>query len=208
MMSLRLTYCGRRRATFIVVWQHIHHLYHRMSTSPIYKTTNIMSSLMSLIASVLSFTVKWSIGIAFIICDILYTTVESFIVLVEILLIQVFSILCVFVVDIWRPEYNTGDDGEQVYVHHSPPDTPTRDYEDPTKNEEDVSSSNDSDASTTNQNSSTTRLGCDDDESDNAERLKEYEMKQQKKATTRRRRRVGGVNPEEILGSQVIFRSS
>ena len=161
---------------------------------------------MSLIASVLSFIVKWSIGIAFIIADILYTTVESFIVLVEMLLIQVFSILCVFVVDIWRPEYNNDDGDEQVYVHHSPPDTPTRDFndddEDLTKNEEDVSSSNDSSASTTNQNSSS----CDDDENE-FERLKKgYETKQQTKARTRRRR--VGVNPDEILGSQVIFRSS
>jgi hypothetical protein len=140
---------------------------------------------MSLITSVLSFIVKWSIGIAFIICDILYTTVESFIVLVEMLLIQVFSILCVFVIDIWRPEYNNNDgDEETLYVHHSPPNTPTRDYndddEDLTKEEEDISF-NDSDATATNQNSSTSRLGCDDDESDNAERLKEYEMKQYKK---------------------------
>ena len=172
--------------------------------------------MLSLITSILGFTVKWIIGLAFIICDILHTTVESFVVLVEMLLIQVFSILCVFVIDIWRPEYSSTDDGEEpLYIHHSPPDTPTRDYNDDvdlSKNEEDLSS-NDSAASTTNQNSSTSRVGCDDDESDNIvdnnefECLKEYDMKQQKTATTTRRR-VGGANPEEILGSQVIFRSS
>lgn len=172
-----------------------------------------MSSLMSLIKSVLGFIVKWSIGLAFIACDILYTTVESFVVLVEMLIIQVFSILCVFVIDIWRPEYSNhdGEEEEPLYVHKSPPDTPTRDYNDDvdlSKNEEDLSS-NDSAASTTNQNSTTSRVGCDDDESDNDvdnnefECLKEYDMKQQKTTTTTRR-----VNPQEILGSQVIFRSS
>ena len=139
-----------------------------------------------MLMSIISFIVKWSIGVSIMACDIIYDATVSILVLLETIVIELFSVMCVLVIDVWK----TSDVVE-------PYNTPTRHNNDSagygSKEKDNTASSTDSiDTNQTSESGS----GSDDLRVSYRHLKQEYNMKKRKKSRT---------HSVEIVGSQVIF---
>ena len=148
---------------------------------------------MSLASSIIAFIIKWSVGVAVMTCDIIFDVTVSILVLLETILIELFSVMCVLVIDVWKKD-------ETIMDLNS---TPTRDntmaddYDD--DDDDDGAKQDDDTASSTGSidTNQTTETGSGSDELRMSYRhLKQEYKKKKKKART---------HPEHVVGSQVIF---
>ena len=138
-----------------------------------------------MLKSIIGFIIKWSIGIAVMTCDIIFDVSVSILVLLETIVIELFSIMCVLVIDVWKK-----DDVVE------PNNTPTRDVniaadDDDSKEENDTTSNT---GSTDTNQTSESGSGSDDLRVSYRHLKQEYTRK-------RNESRV----QVEIVGSQVIF---
>mmetsp|Transcript_27374 Transcript_27374/g.39203 ORF Transcript_27374/g.39203 Transcript_27374/m.39203 type:complete len:138 (+) Transcript_27374:203-616(+) len=137
-----------------------------------------------MLVSIISFIVKWSIGVSIMACDIISDATSSILILLETIVIELFSVMCVLVIDVWK----TND--------VEPCRTPTRDNDvitgDGSKENDDTASSTAS--IDTNQ---TTESGSESDDLRVSYRHHQQQcMKKKRKSRT---------NSIEIIGCQVIF---
>eukprot|EP00577_Skeletonema_sp_RCC1716_P024989 CAMPEP_0113428254 /NCGR_PEP_ID=MMETSP0013_2-20120614/31768_1 /TAXON_ID=2843 ORGANISM="Skeletonema costatum, Strain 1716" /NCGR_SAMPLE_ID=MMETSP0013_2 /ASSEMBLY_ACC=CAM_ASM_000158 /LENGTH=119 /DNA_ID=CAMNT_0000316797 /DNA_START=219 /DNA_END=578 /DNA_ORIENTATION=- /assembly_acc=CAM_ASM_000158 len=117
-------------------------------------------------------------------CDIIYDVTVSILVLLETIVIELFSVMCVLVIDVWK--------ADEIILE---PSTPTRDNscaDDEMKGDEHTASSTES----INTNRTSGSGSGSDDLRVSYRHLKQEYMKKKRESRT---------NPIEIVGSQVIF---
>mmetsp|Transcript_14141 Transcript_14141/g.28853 ORF Transcript_14141/g.28853 Transcript_14141/m.28853 type:complete len:138 (+) Transcript_14141:222-635(+) len=137
-----------------------------------------------MLSSIISFIGKWSLGGAIMTCDIIYDVTVSILVLLETIVIELFSVMCVLVIDVWK--------ADEIILE---PSTPTRDNscaDDEMKGDEHTASSTES----INTNRTSGSGSGSDDLRVSYRHLKQEYMKKKRESRT---------NPIEIVGSQVIF---
>jgi len=118
-------------------------------------------------------------------CDIIYDVTVSIIVLLETIVIELFSVMCVLVIDVWKADENILE----------PSTTPTRDHgcaDDGSKGDDNTASSTES----IHTNRTSESGSGSDDLRVSYRHLKQEYMKKKRESRT---------NPVEIVGSQVIF---
>ena len=139
-----------------------------------------------MLKSIIGFIIKWSIGVAVMTCDIIFDVSVSILVLLETIVIELFSIICVLVIDVWKK-----DDVVE------PNNTPTRDVN--TASDDDSKEDNDTTSNTgstdTNQTSESGSGSGSDDLRVSYRHLKQEYTRNRKESRTQ----------VEIVGSQVIF---
>ena len=139
-----------------------------------------------MLASIIAFIIKWSVGVAVMVCDITFDVTVSILMLLETIVIELFSIMCVLVIDVWKTE-------DVVEPNIA---TPTRDVniaDDESKEESDTASST---GSTDTIQTSESGSGSDDLRVSYRHLKQEY-MKKKRESRTH--------PPVEIVGSQIIF---
>ncbi len=55
-----------------------------------------------MLMSIISFIAKWSVGVSIMACDVMFDTTVSILALLETIVIELFSIICVLVIDVWK----------------------------------------------------------------------------------------------------------
>mmetsp|Transcript_7507 Transcript_7507/g.11140 ORF Transcript_7507/g.11140 Transcript_7507/m.11140 type:complete len:139 (+) Transcript_7507:218-634(+) len=136
----------------------------------------------TMLSSIISFIGKWSLGGAIMTCDIIYDVTVSILVLLETIVIELFSVMCVLVIDVWK--------ADELILE---PSTPVRDNscaDDGSKEDEHTASSTES------IHTNRTSESGSDDLRVSYRHLKQEYMKKKRESRT---------NPTEIVGSQVIF---
>ena len=139
-----------------------------------------------MLASIIAFIIKWSVGVAVMVCDITFDVTVSILMLLETIVIELFSIMCVLVIDVWKTE-------DVVEPNIT---TPTRDVniaDDESKEDSDTASST---GSTDTIQTSESGSGSDDLRVSYRHLKQEY-MKKKRESRTH--------PPVEIVGSQIIF---
>ena len=139
-----------------------------------------------MLASIIAFIIKWSVGVAVMVCDITFDVTVSILMLLETIVIELFSIMCVLVIDVWKTE-------DVVEPNIT---TPTRDVniaDDESKEDNDTASST---GSTDTIQTSESGSGSDDLRVSYRHLKQEY-MKKKRESRTH--------PPVEIVGSQIIF---
>mmetsp|Transcript_2635 Transcript_2635/g.4291 ORF Transcript_2635/g.4291 Transcript_2635/m.4291 type:complete len:140 (-) Transcript_2635:141-560(-) len=139
-----------------------------------------------MLASIIAFIIKWSVGVAVMVCDITFDVTVSILMLLETIVIELFSIMCVLVIDVWKTE-------DVVEPNIA---TPTRDVniaDDESKEDSDTASST---GSTDTIQTSESGSGSDDLRVSYRHLKQEY-MKKKRESRTH--------PPVEIVGSQIIF---
>ena len=139
-----------------------------------------------MLKSIIGFIFKWSIGVAVMTCDIIFDVSVSILVLLETIVIELFSIVCVLVIDVWKK-----DDVVE------PNNTPTRDVNTASDDDDDSKDENDT---TSNTGSTDTNQTSESGSGSDDFRVSYRHLKQE---YTRNRKESRA--QVEIVGSQVIF---
>ena len=139
-----------------------------------------------MLASIIAFIIKWSVGVAVMTCDIIFDVTVSILVLLETIVMELFSIMCVLVIDVWKTD-------DVVEPNSTTPTRDVRTADDESKEENDITSSTGS----TDTNQTSESGSGSDDLRVSYRHLKQDYMKKKKESRTH--------PPVEIVGSQVIF---
>jgi hypothetical protein len=116
-------------------------------------------------------------------CDIIFDVTVSILVLLEMIVIEIFSIMCVLVIDVWKSDEIVD------------PGTPTRG-----NNMADVETKEDNDTASSTSSSDTNRTTETGSGSDEL-RMSSRHLKQECK----KKRKMSRTHSEEIVGSEVVF---
>mmetsp|Transcript_24076 Transcript_24076/g.37379 ORF Transcript_24076/g.37379 Transcript_24076/m.37379 type:complete len:137 (+) Transcript_24076:221-631(+) len=136
-----------------------------------------------MLANITAFIFKWSIGVPIMTCDIIYDVTVSILVLLETIVIELFSVMCVLVIDVWKTD-------EILEPNSTPRDNSCADDE--IKGDDNTASSTES----INTNRTSESGSGSDDLRLSYRHLKQEYIKKERESRT---------NPTEIVGSQVIF---
>ena len=144
------------------------------------------------LASIVAFIFKWSVGVAVMTCDIIFDVTVSLVLLLEMIVIEMFSVMGVLVIDVpfyfWKTDWK-GDDIVDLTGTH------TRDNnmaDDGTNEDDDTASSS---------HSVDTSQATETGSGSNELRINYRHLKQEYK----KKRKTFRTHPEEIVGSAVVI---